>query len=73
VAGDRGSLPEVVGEAGVLVDPDDIPAMARALARLATDGELRAELSRRAIKQASRFSWHRTASETLAAYREALA
>ncbi|MCX7682306.1 MAG: hypothetical protein N2508_10180, partial [Anaerolineae bacterium] len=53
------------------LSPDDAGGMAEALIRLATDGEFRAELSRRALEQASRFSWERTARETLAAYREA--
>jgi glycosyltransferase involved in cell wall biosynthesis len=70
VGGDAASLPEVVGDAGVLLSPDDVEGMARALIQLATDDSLHAELSRRALTQAARFSWERTARETLAAYRE---
>jgi glycosyltransferase involved in cell wall biosynthesis len=43
--------------------------MAQALVKLATDDGFRAELSRRALAQASRFSWEQTAQETLATYR----
>jgi len=45
--------------------------MARALVRIVTQEDLRAELSRRALAQAARFSWQRTAHQTLAAYKEA--
>jgi glycosyltransferase involved in cell wall biosynthesis len=64
------SLPEVVGDGGVLLSPDDIRGMANALIQLATDADFRAQLSRRALAQAANFSWHQTAQETLAAYRE---
>ncbi|HIE38916.1 MAG TPA: glycosyltransferase family 1 protein [Anaerolineales bacterium] len=69
VGSDTTSIPEVVGDAGVLVDPDDAAGMAGAAIQLAEDPDFRAELSRRALAQAARFSWERTARETLAAYR----
>ncbi len=71
VGSDAASLPEVVGDAGVLLDPDDAAGMAGAVIQLAEDPAFRAELSRRALAQAARFSWERTARQTLAAYREA--
>jgi len=70
VGSDAASIPEIVGSAGVLLPPDDAEGMADALIRLATDGGFRAELSRRALAQAARFSWEHTARETLAAYRD---
>ncbi len=70
VGSDVSSIPEVVGDAGVLLSPDDAEGMAGALIQLATDDDFRAELSRRALAQAARFSWERTARETLAAYRD---
>jgi glycosyltransferase involved in cell wall biosynthesis len=70
VGSNTASLPEVVGNAGVLLPPDDAEGMASALIQLATDDGFRAELSRRALAQAARFSWARTAQETLAAYQE---
>jgi glycosyltransferase involved in cell wall biosynthesis len=70
VGSDATSIPEVVGDAGVLLPPDDAEGMAGALIRLATDDGFRAELSRRALAQAARFSWERTARETLVAYRD---
>jgi len=70
VGSDTSSIPEVVGSAGVLLPPDDAEGMAGALIQLATDEGFRAELSRRALAQAARFSWARAARETLAAYRD---
>jgi glycosyltransferase involved in cell wall biosynthesis len=72
VGSDRASLPEVVGDAGVLLDPDDAKGMAGALIQLALDDDFRAEMSRRAVAQSARFSWDRTAQATLAAYRDAI-
>ena len=70
IASDRSSLPEVVGPGGILVSPDDVAGLAEAMTSLWEDGTLRQELSERALGQASRFSWARTAKDTLAAYRE---
>jgi glycosyltransferase involved in cell wall biosynthesis len=68
VGSDAASLPQVVGEAGVLLHPDDAAGMAGALIQLALDDDFRAEMSRRALAQAARFSWERTAQETLEAW-----
>ena len=68
VAANRASLPEVVGEAGLLVDPDDPEAIAQALARVLTDEPLRLRLRQLGLAQAARFTWERTARETLAVY-----
>jgi glycosyltransferase involved in cell wall biosynthesis len=73
VGSNASSIPEVVGDGGVLLPPDDVAGMATALIRLATDEEFRADLSRRALAQAAKFSWERTARETLAAYQESTA
>lgn len=69
VAGDRTSLPEVVGDAGLLVDPFDTEALAGALARVVGDVELRAALSERALSRARRFDWRETARLTLEVYK----
>ncbi len=69
VGSDVSSMPEIVGNAGVLLPPDDVEGMAGALIQLATDDSFRAELSRRALDQAARFSWKRAAQETLDVYR----
>jgi alpha-1,3-rhamnosyl/mannosyltransferase len=65
------SLPEVVGDAALFVSPDDVDALATALARLWSDETLRAELRARGLAQARQFSWERTARLTLDVYRGA--
>jgi glycosyltransferase involved in cell wall biosynthesis len=67
------SIPEIVGDAGVLLPLYDVAGMANALIQLATDADFRAELSRRALIQAAHFSWLRAARETLAAYQDVTA
>jgi alpha-1,3-rhamnosyl/mannosyltransferase len=68
VCSNTSSLPEVAGEAALLVDPLDENALAGAIDRLWRDDELRQELRKRGLCQPARFSWERTARETLAVY-----
>lgn len=68
LASNVSSLPEVVGDAGLLVDPCDVDVIARGMVRLWQDEALRHELSRRGLERARGFSWERTASQTLSAY-----
>jgi len=63
------SLPEVVGDATLLVDPEDEPGWTVAIWRGLTDGSLRAELREKGLKRARLFSWEKAARETLALYR----
>ncbi|MBN1886747.1 MAG: glycosyltransferase family 4 protein [Thermoflexales bacterium] len=70
IAANRASLPEVVGEGGVLVDPDDEQALACEIVALLAEPERRAAASQAALHQAGRFSLERQAAETLAVYRE---
>ncbi len=72
VASDTSSIPEVVGAAGILLPPDDAEGMAGALLQLLQDAAFHAEMRRRALAQAGRFSWEQTARRTLEAYQEAL-
>ena len=62
---DRSSLPEVGGDAAVLVDPTDERAIARGLERLLVDDAYRAELRHRGRDRAAHFTWEHTARETL--------
>lgn len=66
------SLPEVAGDAALLVDPTSVDALAAALLRLLDDTTLAAELRTRGLHQAARFPWSRTAAETADVYRRAL-
>ncbi len=63
------SIPEVAGDAALLVEPTDEDALTEAIRRVLGDREVRADLARRAPAQAARFSWAATARATLAAYR----
>ncbi|RMF37406.1 MAG: glycosyltransferase family 1 protein [Chloroflexi bacterium] len=68
VGSNAASLPEVVGDAGILVDPDDARSMAGGLIALVHDARLHETLRRRALVQATHFSWEQTAQKTLDAY-----
>lgn len=59
------SLPEVVGSAGILVDPKNVGQIEQAIRALAFDKKLRAQKSKEAIKQAAKFSWKKMAKEVL--------
>lgn len=69
VVADRASLPEVVGEAGLCVDPEDVAALASACRQLAEDAALRQRLSSAGLARARQFTWAATAEKTLAVYR----
>lgn len=66
ITSNTSSLPEVAGDAALLVDPLDVDAIADAMYRLVTDPELTAELRRRGHENVKRFSWEKCARETLA-------
>jgi glycosyltransferase involved in cell wall biosynthesis len=72
VVSDRASLPEVVGDAGLLIDPDNPSTIAEACRRLLDDPDLRTHYREAGIRQAQTFSWRATAEKTLAAYRAVL-
>ena len=69
ITADNSSLPEVAGEAGLLVQATDIEALANAMRRLATDAALRDFMRMAGLQQAGRFSWETTARQTLDVYR----
>jgi glycosyltransferase involved in cell wall biosynthesis len=69
---DRASLPEVAGDAALLVNPEDVDAITAGLERLLTDHEWRTEAIQRGLQQAGRFSWVRCIQETIAVYQQAL-
>jgi glycosyltransferase involved in cell wall biosynthesis len=66
ICSDSSSLPEVAGDAALLVDPHDARAWAESLDRLLSDEGLRAALIERGLRQVARFSWAQCAQETLA-------
>jgi glycosyltransferase involved in cell wall biosynthesis len=66
------SIPEVAGDAALLVDPENDDAIATGLVRILTDEPLRAELMQKGPARAASFSWTATARATLDAYRDAM-
>jgi glycosyltransferase involved in cell wall biosynthesis len=72
VSSSASSLPEVVGDAGVLVDPSDVEGLCSALRQLLEDEPRRRALAAAGRARAQTFSWRRTASETVRVYREVL-
>ena len=66
MTGKNSSLPEVAGDAALLVDPLDVDAIATAMQRLIDDDALRQELTQRGFENVKRFSWEKCARETLA-------
>lgn len=66
------SLPEVAGDAALLVDPADVGAIAEAMGRLAEDPALADDLRRRGRERARQFTWERTARLTLDVYHRAM-
>ncbi len=65
VASNRSSIPEVVGDAGILVDPEDTDAIANAVLHLLHDQAFRRQLSEKAWQRAREFSWRTTAEKTV--------
>ncbi len=70
VCSNTSSLPEVVGDSAVMVNPHDLGEIVRGIERVLTDAALRDQLRARGPVQASKFSWERAAEETLAVYRQ---
>ncbi|MDD3824677.1 MAG: glycosyltransferase family 1 protein [Anaerolineae bacterium] len=63
------SLPEVVGDAGLLIDPHDVDELTVNIWRVLNDDQLREEMREKGLRQAQRFSWDRAARETKEIYR----
>src|SRR6185369_16471841 len=70
VVGNRTSLPEVVGDAALAVDPFDVDAIANAIRKLVNDPALRRELSVKGQERAREFNWRENARKTLAVYQQ---
>lgn len=68
VTSNNSSLPEVVGDAGLLINPDDPIELAEAVLQVISDSQLQQDLIVKGQKRAQSFSWEKTAKETLKAY-----
>jgi glycosyltransferase involved in cell wall biosynthesis len=72
VASRSSSLPEVIGDAGLMVSPDDPTVLAGTIRKVLNDQDLRQDLIERGVSQAQKFTWRRTGRRLLALYRSLL-
>lgn len=72
ITSNTSSLPEVVGDAGIMVDPTDEDALCQAMINIGKNNKLRDDLSKKGLKRSKIFSWEKCADETIKAYRFAL-
>ncbi|MGB3714901.1 MAG: glycosyltransferase family 1 protein [Candidatus Promineifilaceae bacterium] len=70
ISSNRGSLPEIVGEAGPLLEPDDVDSWIESIGLILADYSLRKRMKSTGYLQAEKFTWRRTAEETLEIYRQ---
>ena len=68
IATHTSSLPEVTGDAAILIDAQDMVGLANSMRLVCTDADRRRAMSEKGLRQAGRFSWERAARETLACY-----
>jgi glycosyltransferase involved in cell wall biosynthesis len=69
ITSNTSSLPEVVGDAGLMIDPTDEDALCQAILNLVNNGSLRAELAHKSLERARQFSWPKCAEQTAEVYR----
>lgn len=70
ITSNTSSLPEVAGEAGILIDPNDVGGLVKAMRHVLDDEALRAEMRAQGLKQAGNFTWEETARRTAQVYEE---
>ncbi len=70
ITSNTASLPEVVSEAGIMVNPYDTDSLAQAMRQVLTNDKLRGEMVRRGLEQSKKFSWKKVAEQTLEVYKE---
>ena len=73
IVGNKTSLPEVVGDAALMIDPFDVNSIAAAIQKVISDSDFRSELRVKGIQRAKQFDWKETARRTLAVYEKAFA
>ena len=72
ITSDRGAFPEVVGDAGIMVDPYDIDGLAKAMHEILNNDGLREDMIKKGLERAKLFSWEKCAKEVLEVYEEVL-
>jgi glycosyltransferase involved in cell wall biosynthesis len=70
IASDRGAIPEVVGDAGLIMDAEDSETLAQYLSRVLSEPDLARDLRERGFRRAAQFSWSATAERMLTAYQD---
>lgn len=73
ITSNTSSLPEVVGDAGIMVDPQDADELCEAMLKIYNSSDVRNQMSLASLEQAKKFSWERCAEQTIAAYKAAIA
>jgi glycosyltransferase involved in cell wall biosynthesis len=68
ISSNAGSIPEVAGDAAIILDPYDVDGFTEKMQKVLTNNELANEMSRKGLQQAGNFTWHETAKQTLAVY-----
>ncbi len=72
ITSNTSSLPEVVGDAGIMLDPTDTDSLCHSILEIYNKSSLRSDMSLKSLEQAKKFSWENCTQETIAAYRTAL-
>ena len=70
ITSNTSSMPEVVGDAGIMVDPYDVDALTKAIYEVLTNDGLREDMRKKGLERAKLFSWEKAAKETLNVYEE---
>lgn len=70
ITSNTSSLPEIVGDAAIMVNPYDVDELAKAIAEVLTDSRLREQLVEKGLAQAKRFSWQKATEETMGVYKK---
>jgi glycosyltransferase involved in cell wall biosynthesis len=70
ITSNTSSLPEVVGDAGIMIDPNDINSLTESMLKILTNNQLREEMSKKSLERAKMFSWKKTAKETWNVYED---
>ena len=72
ITSNTSSLPEVVGDAGIMINPYDIDSLTESIHKILADNDLKKELSKKSLERAKFFNWKKTADQTLEVYEEVL-
>lgn len=70
ITSNTSSLPEVVGDAGIMLDPNDVDGFAKAIYEVLTNEGLKQDMIKKGLEQAKKFSWEKCAKETLEVYQK---